>query len=410
MNDVPRICSIHIRDFRGISDLDIDLDSSLTVIAGRNGVGKTSVLEALVGSATAVGDPYFGTGSRLQIFQLPPGAVREGAEVAQAEICMTFPNDARFSLKTVCEDSHFACSRSQLRDLLLEQRPKTPSPIIYYGQNRISNAVSSRTTIRQRIDDLDAGLRSVSSFKEWFFEKEGDEAREARDSRNLDYSDPDLDVVRDLLRQMEGFRSIRSRLSEEGNKRVLYVTKHQLEFPFDALSSGEKAFFILAVDLARRLTRNYPETDLSQCKALVLIDEVELHLHPGWQRKILGSLTDMFPACQFVVATHSPQVIGGVQARNIRLLSVDEHGVVSVKVPSASKGRDSNYILHALLDTTDRDYDVSGLFFRFDELIDAGEFGEAEEVLDQIERSVEGGSSRVSARRVKLRRRQGPKQ
>ena len=409
MNNSPRICSIHIKDFRGIADLDLDLDSSLTVIAGRNGAGKTTVLEAIVGSATAVGDPYFGTGSRLQIFQLPPGAVRGGAEVAEAEICLTLPDDARITLKAVCKESYFACSASQLRDLLLEQRPTTPSPIIYYGQNRISNADSSMTS-RQRIDTLDAGLRSVSAFKEWFFEKEGDEAREAKDSRNLDYSDPDLDVVRDLLGQMEGFRSIRSRLSKGGNKRVLYVTKHQLEFPFDAVSSGEKAIFVLAVDLARRLTLKYPKTELNKCPALVLIDEIELHLHPGWQRKILDSLTHMFPACQFVVTTHSPQVIGGVHASNIRLLSLDESGVVSVKVPSASKGRDSNYILHALLDTTDRDSDVSGLFFRFDELVDAGEFGEAEEILDQIEKSVEGGSSRVSARRVKLRRRQGSKQ
>lgn len=409
MNNSSRICSIHIRDFRGIADLDLDLDGSLTVLAGRNGVGKTTVLEAIAGSATAVGDPYFGTGSRLQIFQLPPSAVREGAAVAEADICMTLPDNARVTLKAVCKESHFACSASQLGELLRQQRPTTPAPIIYYGQNRISNATSSTPT-RQRIDDLDAGLRSISSFKEWFFEKEGDEAREAKDSRNLDYSDPDLDIVRGLLGKMEGFRSIRSRLSKEGNKRVLYVTKHQLEFPFDAVSSGEKAFFILAVDLARRLTIKYPSTELNECPALVLIDEVELHLHPGWQRKILDSLTHMFPACQFVVTTHSPQVIGGVRAQHLRLLSLDESGVVSVKVPSASKGRDSNYILHALLDTTDRDSDVSNLFFRFDELVDAGEFGEAEEVLDQIEESVEGGSSRVAARRVKLRRRQGSRQ
>lgn len=408
MNNSPRISSIHIRDFRGIADLALDLDSSLTLLAGRNGVGKTTVLDAIAGSATAVGDPCFGTGSRLQIFQLPLGAVREGAEVAEADVCLTLPDGARTTLKAVCKESHFACSASQSRELPLQQRPNTPSPIIYYGQNRISNAVSS-TPPRQRVDDLDAGLKSISSFKEWFFEKEGDEAREVKDSRNLDYSDPDLDVVRDLLGQMEGFRSIRSRLSQDGRKRVLYVTKHQLEFPFDAVSSGEKAFFVLAVDLARRLTLRYPQTELAKCPALVLIDEIELHLHPGWQRKVLGSLTHMFPACQFVVTTHSPQVIGGVRAGNIRLLSLDESGVVSVKVPSASKGRDSNYILHALLDTTDRDSDVSRLFFRFDELVDSGDFGEAEEVLDQLEGSVEGGSSRVSARRVKLRRRQGSK-
>ena len=409
MNNSLRICSIHIKDFRGISDLALDLDGSLTVLAGRNGVGKTTVLEAIAGSAIAVGDPYFGTGARLPTFHLPPGAVRGGAKVAETDILLTLPDDGRATLKAVCKTSHFSRSKSQLRDLEAQRPPSTPLPVVYYGQDRISDA-SSRAASRQRVDSLDAGLRSVSAFKEWFFEKEGDEAREAKDSRNLDYSDPDLDLVRDTLGQMEGFESIRSRLPKEGVSRVLYVTKHHLEFPFDALSSGEKAFFILAVDLARRLTLTYPQTKLSECQAVVLIDEIELHLHPGWQRKILGSLTNLFPACQFVVTTHSPQVIGGVHARNIRLLSLDDSGMVTVKVPAASKGRDSNYILYALLDTTDRESDTSGLFFRFDELVDVGEFGEAEEVLDQIEKSVEGGSSRVSARRVKLRRRQGSKQ
>lgn len=409
MNDSPRICSIRIKDFRGIADLDLDLDSSLTVVAGRNGAGKTSVLEAIGGSAAAVWGYYFETASLYSEVELPSGAIRAGAEVAETEICLTLPDDRRITLKVVCKEPLFFCPSGQMRGLSGQRWATTPLPIVYYGQNRVSDA-NSTTAIGKRDDALNAGPSSLSTFKKWFFEKEGDEAREAKESRNLDYSDPDLDVVRDVLGQMEGFQSIRSRLSKEGSTRVLYVTKHDLEFPFDALSSGEKAFFILAVDLARRLTLTYPQTKLSDCQAVVLIDEIELHLHPGWQRKMLGSLTKIFPACQFVVTTHSPQVIGGVQARNIRLLSMDESGVVSVKMPSASKGRDSNYILQALLDTTDRESDISGLFSRFDELVDAGDFSEAAEVLDTIEGSVEGGSSRVSARRVKLRRRQGSKQ
>ena len=113
---------------------------------------------------------------------------------------------------------------------------------------------------------------------------------------------------------------------------------------------------------------------------------------------------DTFPACQFVVTTHSPQVIGGVEAHHVRLLEPAENGVRTVSQPIATKGRDSNYVLEGVLDTPERDDEVSKLFDEFDRLIDARELEDAGQVLDKLDNAVEGGSSRVAVRRAKWNR------
>ena len=134
------------------------------------------------------------------------------------------------------------------------------------------------------------------------------------------------------------------------------------------------------------------------------IDEIELHLHPAWQREILTSLVELFPRCQFVVTTHSPQVIGSVAAKHVRLLSSDDAGNIDVTEPVASLGRDSNYVLAGIMDTPEQDPRVDDLFEEFDRLVDEGSLDEADKVLDELDSLVEGQSSRVSLRRAKCSR------
>ena len=177
-----------------------------------------------------------------------------------------------------------------------------------------------------------------------------------------------------------------------------------MEAPFDSLSGGEQAFFLLAADLARRLMLESPNTPVAEAPGIVCIDEIELHLHPAWQRRILKSLMEVFRNCQFIVSTHSPQVIAGVEARHVRLLTPGGNGVRKVSRPIASRGRDSNYVLEGILDVPARDDDVSRLFDRFDQLIDAGEMEEAERVLSELGQAVEGQSSGVAIRQAKWNR------
>jgi len=192
--------------------------------------------------------------------------------------------------------------------------------------------------------------------------------------------------------------------------RVLFARRSDgFDVPFEALSGGEKAFFLLAVDLARRLLLEFPGKSLAEAPGLICIDEIELHLHPAWQRTILTALVDLFPRCQFFVSRHSPQVIGSVAAKHLRpLVSGERNGDIRVAETIASKGRDSNYVLEGILETPEQCPGVDRLFREFDELIDKGAFEEADSVLDELDALVEGGSPRVAVRRAKCRRLRQP--
>ena len=280
--------------------------------------------------------------------------------------------------------------------------------VVNFDQNRVGGLVSKEHSLSEtnREVALNTTPSALSDFKNWYFEKESDQAREAVERGDLGYTDPEVRAVQEVLRSIAGSSTVlRSRKPDGSMDRMLFLRKEGgFDIPFEALSGGEQAYFLLAVDLARRLLLEFPGSTLAEAPGFVCIDEIELHLHPAWQREILTSLMDLFPRCQFVVSTHSPQVIGSVAAQHVRLLSSESNGHIHVTQPIASKGRDTNYVLEGVMDTPEQDPRVDGLFARFDQLIDEGAFNEADEVLDALDDLVEGKSARVALRRAKCRR------
>ena len=412
--------SLKLRNFKGIAELDIEFDESLTLLAGVNGAGKTSVIQALVAVVTRTWCREHP--SDYPVLQLPESVARAGA--GGTTIVLGLSGGERSPLQAVFSSRgrdlvferflnrrHKPERRINLEDPLgnpVKLAPTLPL-VVYYEQNRIGRPDSDArrppvSAEDNRKSSLHTTISSPSEFKAWFFEKEDDEGRETRERQDLEYEDPELATIRGLLHRLDGFTAILSRKLPDRSGRTLLLEKEGVEVPFDSLSGGEQAFFLLAADLARRLMLESPNTPVAATPGIVCIDEIELHLHPAWQRRILKSLTEAFPSCQFVVSTHSPQVIAGVEARHVRLLTPGENGVRKVSQPIASRGRDSNYVLEGILDTPARDDDVSRLFAEFDELIDEGEIERAGRVLRELDRSVEGQSSGVAVRQAKWNR------
>jgi len=119
------------------------------------------------------------------------------------------------------------------------------------------------------------------------------------------------------------------------------------------LSQGQKMMVALTGDLARRLVTLNPELDNPlSCHGIVVIDEIELHLHPKWQQEILIGLQDTFPGLQFIVTTHSPQVLSTVDNKCIRKICLDKDGNPTVSIPSfQTKGVASADILARIMET-----------------------------------------------------------
>ncbi|NJK32858.1 MAG: AAA family ATPase [Deltaproteobacteria bacterium] len=95
--------------------------------------------------------------------------------------------------------------------------------------------------------------------------------------------------------------------------------------PQRALSDGYRGFIALVGDMLYQLQRLAPMgTLLTELSGLVLIDEVDLHLHPNWQRVVVPTFSRVFPRLQFVMTTHSPIVTGTLRAENVQVLELVE--------------------------------------------------------------------------------------
>ena len=401
--------ALKLRNFKGVAELDISLDESLTLLAGVNGVGKTSVLQALLAAVTHTW--LCKPPEHYPAFQFPESVTRAGTTDTEIVLELAVPEQSPIALRFEVHEQGLRPESAQLGRLLSYYKElKSPLPlVVYYDQTRVVRPHSGRLDVtvsskENRASSLRTTVSSPNEFKAWFFEKEADEGLETRERRNLEYEDSELEAVRKVLKQLDGFTAVRSRKPPESGHRTLYLVKDGTSIPFDSLSGGEQAFFLLAADLARRLMLASPGKGVEEAPGIVCIDEIELHLHPAWQKKILRTLMDTFPACQFVVSTHSPQVIGGVEAHHVRLIEPGGDGRRKVSQPLASKGRDSNYVLKGILDTPERDDGVSELFEEFDRLIDDGDLDGAERVLDDLAKAIEGESSRVAIRQAKWNR------
>jgi predicted ATP-binding protein involved in virulence len=191
----------------------------------------------------------------------------------------------------------------------------------------------------------------LREFMYWFRTQE--KLGTAEEPRRLKVLDALRSVVTDLVPEFSNL------LIQEQPRLGFVVDKRGQPFYLHQLSDGERGLLALVFDLTRRLAIANPDSDdpIAEGVALVLIDEIELHLHPKWQRDVMARLPRVFKSCQFVITTHSPQVLGEVPARCVRLL-IPKEGRVVVETPAMSYGVDSNWILNVLMGADEMNQDV----------------------------------------------------
>lgn len=168
-----------------------------------------------------------------------------------------------------------------------------------------------------------------------------------------------LDAFEKVVRRfLPGYANLR--VSDEATPRLL-IERRGVEIPVRQLSDGERGSLALVLDLTRRLAQANPGLDDPAAKGpgVVLIDEIDLHLHPKWQREIVRNLPDAFPKLQFIATTHSPQVIGEVEHDRIQVM-----GRGPVFSPTHSFGVDSSRVLEEIMDAPQRSPEVQELLDR----------------------------------------------
>ena len=150
------------------------------------------------------------------------------------------------------------------------------------------------------------------------------------------------------------------------------------------MSDGERGILALVLDLTRRLVQANSEMSdpVAEAEAVVLIDEIDLHLHPKWQRQIVNNLAAAFPRCQFIATTHSPQVVASVRPDQVHLLT--SAGIIPL---DRSLGMDSNWILRHLMEADDRPEDAKAAIQSVERLIEKGTFQEARAAISEAKKN-----------------------
>ena len=367
-----KLKSVEIENYRAIEKLKLPLDPSLTVLHGDNGYGKTSVLSAI---AVGLGDVGM-LGPFLDVFiYFCEGDWREGAENPRISLTSMDGNVfERQGTKSVVKrkkaEEEMLANRENLDKALVENiraESKDMPMGVFYGTDRmvsdVPESVASPRQLPRRIPRLDAlkgALSARTDFEDlfaWFYFKEDEELREQKELRDFDYQLKEVSAVR---------QAISSMLPEVSNPRTesnppRFVVSHKSEqgqverLSLDQLSGGYRIVLALAADLARRMVQgNSHLDDPLASEAVVLIDEVELHLHPKWQQRILGDLRRTFPNAQFIVSTHSPQVLTTVEPQCIVELACEGDRIVAGAPAIATYGAEAGDVLSVVMGVNER--------------------------------------------------------
>ena len=369
-----KLKSVTIENYRAIEKLELSLDQSLTVLHGANGHGKTSVLSAIaVGLVGAVN--FLGPHLHKSNIDFSEEDWREGAaspriavESTDGTIRERQGDEAIDEQKEAQRIAGNDAYRLGLDEVLATRERKKDIPIVaFYGTERMVSGVPEWVISQpgsrfkpSRLDALEGALAARTDFEgflAWFYFKRYEELQERDDREDSDYQLKDVSVIRDVISsllpeisnpriELNPLRFVVSQKSEEGRAEKLSLNQ---------LSGGYRIVLALAADLARRMAQGNPHMDDPlQSEAIVLIDEIELHLHPEWQQRILTDLMRTFPNAQFIVSTHSPQVLTTVEPQRIVELYRDGDNIAAGAPAGATYGAEAGDVLAAVMHVSER--------------------------------------------------------
>ena len=338
---------VHLQNYKAIEELDIDLKPGVNLLIGDNGAGKTSVLE---GIAVALGGMF--------------------VNVAGVSTKNIIKDDVRMVIKPIGDSSTaIKYFEPALAGCMLHVTDEQD-----FAWNRIKEEVSAKHTkiddkrvcvwMKKLTNDLDSILPLVSfqsAARAWRVKRGdfGTELKKKLDDRRCGYIgclDSSMDVKsiqqwcikqelmmsnKGTVREYEMFKNIVASFMKEIHEldeipSIYYSSQFEelvykddkTEIPISKLSAGYQSLLWMIMDLAYRVCLLNPELESrEQVTGIVLIDEIDLHLHPKWQWNVIEALRKTFAGVQFIIATHSPIVISAAKEANLILL--DDAGEVN---------------------------------------------------------------------------------
>lgn len=318
-----KLQDITVRGLRGITQLELPFGTGINVIAGINGAGKSSLLYAVEialswlkarlrsKSSNGIYPGSNDINTVLNRLYIRMEAIDNGQSFSWV-INRYSPSYRKARVKS--DFTQLTSFADSLMERFFNSDGKMNMPMfVKYSVNRSLIDVPVKVHKKHRLDimdlydePLDAGV-NLRSFYEWFREREDIENEKKVEARDFSLQDPQLRAVRQALsRVLPEYSNLRTRRSKPAG---FVLTKGDHELRVDQLSDGEKCYLTLIGDIARRLAIFNPVGDPLMGEGIILIDELELHLHPKWQVEAVEKLREVFPNCQFFITTHSPHIV-----------------------------------------------------------------------------------------------------
>ena len=417
---------ISLKNFRKYENFELSFREQLTVIVGKNQSGKTTLLDAVaVGLASYISAVY----PLKKQTALDDKTIIRHTENRSADSIETYPcfplevysEGTTTSVSYEKEDSllkidsfdQIIFSKSKIGNSIYEQL-KTFSfegmlpVVVYYSINRKRKNIDITekeplppSRINGYTDCLDAVLESQETIN-WIKKLTFIELQ-----RGVKL--PILQAVINLLIKTAGrlysiddFNKITANYNVENDSICMWFSDMEPSIKIMNLESdGFKSVIYLVLDIAYRMATLNPqlgEKVIEETEGIVLIDEVDLHLHPEWQQKILGVLTEVFPKVQFIVTTHAPAVINSVKSDSLIILEGDE----ARKPYGEVYGKDVNTIISGVMGSVERPESVKNLFKDFYKAIDENNYQKSTEILSAIEKEIGNDDTELAGCRVKL--------
>ena len=386
-----RVAHLKLTNVRSIKTAELRFQPGFNLIVGDNGAGKTTILEAL---AVCISDYVRSCTGDTKVRPFGDEAIRVGAESLDVECRFEHEGPpARFVIHKPRERGpgrqarrEFVGSRTpsiahshELREsgggyaADLSEPAGRPLGVLYstaraVPKERVPRSLGGKSAAYvDALLDREVGLGYFASWMSVKHSLDDERSRQALAS-----------IQNSVQRFLPCYGNLRLG-GPDGH--ALLIDRHGKTIAVRQLSHGERGILAVVLDLTWRLAQlNVESPDpASDAGAIVLIDEIDLHLHPKWQREIVHKLTETFPRCQFIATTHSPQVIGEVEPDRIQILTED--GAYS---PDRSYGMDSSRVLEEIMEADPRTGTVLALLTQIKTRIDGDGFNAARRLLEQL--------------------------
>lgn len=387
-----RIENLELINFKNFTHLNVTFREGVNLFVGANGSGKTSLLE---GICVAIG-AFFGSqeqkmqrGIAYDEIKITNGR-REGETTVKATDRFFVKDDWSRTIKrnTKTNDSKKLKPISEYGAKFFEvfenQEDRTIAPIIafYSTQRLFKDAHQSK----KQLYDAKMGRRNgyLQCLEEKAIKPLLTEWLKGAVTRRATFQIKDIDNVDNVLENVE--LALKEALiffadlpvnfslkiySEPEDDNELYILfEDQPPLPLSYYSDGYRNLLFLIIDLVWRASQLNPWLTLqelkSQLNGVVLIDEIDLHLHPRWQGKAIVWIQNLFPFVQFFITTHSPTVVANFENGNLYIIEKEEVKLCNEKY----FGKEVNSILRNILGAPDRHIDTQNKLDRLFQLID----------------------------------------